>query len=74
LLTGWTLMGVRFLLFGVAALLSSVAALLTGWTPVGGALLLLGIAALLGGVALLYRPELPRRLMAWLINEKAHRI
>jgi hypothetical protein len=36
--------------------------------PVGGALLLLGIAALLGGVALLHRPELPRRLMAWLIN------
>ena len=68
LLAGWTLMGVRFLLFGVAALLSSVAALLTGWTPVGGALLLLGIAALLGGVALLHRPELPRRLMAWLIN------
>ena len=29
-------------------------------------LLLLGIAALLGGVALLYRPELPRRLVAWL--------
>jgi hypothetical protein len=33
---------------------------------VGGALLLLGVAALLGGVALLYRPELPRRLVAWL--------
>jgi membrane-bound ClpP family serine protease len=42
-----------------------VAALLAGWTPVGVALLLLGIAALLGGVALLYRPELPRRLVAW---------
>ena len=26
----------------------------------------LGIAALQGGVALLYRPELPRRLVAWL--------
>ena len=31
-------------------------------------MLLLGIAALLGGVALLHRPELPRRLMTWLIN------
>ena len=31
----------------------------------GVAFLLLGIAALLGGVALLYRPELPRRLLAW---------
>jgi hypothetical protein len=40
--------------------------LLAGWSLVGAALLLLGIAALLGGVALLYRPELPRRLMAWL--------
>jgi hypothetical protein len=30
---------------------------------VGVAFLLLGIAALLAGVALLYRPELPRRLM-----------
>jgi hypothetical protein len=35
---------------------------------VGGALLLLGVAALLGGVALRRRPELPRRLMAWLTN------
>ena len=66
LLAGWTLMGVPFLLFGVAALLGSIAALLAGWSLVGGALLLLGIAALLGGVALLYRPELPRRLMALL--------
>jgi hypothetical protein len=66
LLVGWTLIGVPFLMFGVAALLGSVAALLAGWTPVGGALLLLGVAALLGGVALLYRPELPRRLVAWL--------
>jgi hypothetical protein len=40
--------------------------LLAGWSLVGAALLLIGIAALLGGVALLYRPELPRRLMAWL--------
>jgi hypothetical protein len=66
LLAGWTLMGVPFMLFGVAALLGSVAALLAGWTLVGGAFLLLGIAALLAGVALLYRPELPRRLVAWL--------
>jgi hypothetical protein len=66
LLTGWTLAGVRFLLFGVAALLGSVAALLARWTLVGGALLLLGVAALLGGIALLYRPELPRRLLPWL--------
>lgn len=66
LLAGWTLMGVPFLLFGVAALLGSIAALLAGWSLVGAALLLIGIAALLGGVALLYRPELPRRLMAWL--------
>jgi hypothetical protein len=65
LLAGWTLIGVPFLMFGVAALLGSVAALLAGWTLVGGALLLLGLAALLGGVALLYRPELPRRLVAW---------
>jgi hypothetical protein len=66
LLAGWTLIGVPFLMFGVAALLGGVAALLAGWTPVGGALLLLGVAALLGGAALLYRPELPRRLLAWL--------
>ena len=26
----------------------------------------LGIAALMGGIALLYRPELPQRLLAWL--------
>jgi hypothetical protein len=66
LLVGWALIGVPLLLFGVAALLSSAAAVLAGWTLVGGVLLLLGIAALLGGVALLYRPELPRRLVAWL--------
>ena len=66
LLAGWTLVGVPFLLFGVAALLGGVAAFLDGWTLVGVAFLLLGIAALLGGVALLYRPELPRRLLAWL--------
>jgi hypothetical protein len=66
LLAGWTLIGVPFLLFGVAALLGSVAGLLAGWTFVGGAFVLLGIAALLGGVALLYRPELPRRLVEWL--------
>jgi membrane protein implicated in regulation of membrane protease activity len=66
LLVGWTLVGVPFLLFGVAALLGSVAALLAGWKLVGVAFLLLGIAALLGGVALLYRPELPRRLVGWL--------
>jgi hypothetical protein len=66
LLAGWTLIGVPFLLFGVAALLGSVAALLAGWTFVGVAFLLLGIAAVLAGVALLYRPELPRRLVLWL--------
>jgi hypothetical protein len=33
---------------------------------VGIPFLLLGIAALLAGVALLHRPELPRRLVAWL--------
>jgi len=55
---------VPFLLFGVAALLGSIGALLAGWTLVGGAFLLLGVAALLGGVVLLYRPELPRRLVA----------
>ena len=59
-------MGVPFLLFGVAALLGSAAAFVDGSTPVGGAFLLLGIAALLSGVALLYRPDLPRRLLAWL--------
>jgi hypothetical protein len=66
LLAGWKLVGVPFLLFGVAALLGGVAALLAGWTLVGVALQLLGIAALLGSIALLYRPELPRRLVAWL--------
>ena len=59
-------MGFPFLLFGVAALLGSVAAVLAGWTYLGVAFVLLGVAALLGGVALLYRPELPRRLVAWL--------
>jgi hypothetical protein len=34
----------------------------------GVAFLMLGIAALLSGVALLYRPELPRQLLAWLIK------
>jgi hypothetical protein len=66
LLAGWTLIGVPFLLFGVAAVLGSVAALLAGWTLIGVPFLLLGIAALLAGVALLYRPELPRRLVLWL--------
>ena len=69
LLHGWTLVGVPFLLLGVAALLGGVAALLDGWTLVVVPFLLLGIAALLGGVALLYRPELPRRLVAWLTHE-----
>jgi hypothetical protein len=62
----WTLIGAPFLLLGIAASLSGVAALLAGWTLVGGAVLLLGVAALLCGVALLYSPELPRRLVAWL--------
>ena len=35
LLAGWTLVGVPFLLFGVAALVGSVGALLAGWTFVG---------------------------------------
>jgi hypothetical protein len=65
-LAGWTLVGVPFLLFGIAALLGAVAALLDGWTLMAVAFLLLGIAALLGGVALLYRPGLPRGLVAWL--------
>ena len=47
-------------------MLGAVAALMDGWTVVGIPFLLLGIAALQGGVALLYRPELPRRLVAWL--------
>ena len=64
-LNGWTLVGVPFLLFGVAALLGGMAALLDGWTLVGVASLLFGIAALLSSVALLYRPDLPRRLLAW---------
>jgi hypothetical protein len=69
LLAGWKLVGVPFLLFGVALLLGGVAALLAGWTHVGVASMLLGIAALLGGVALLYRPELPRRLMGPLTKQ-----
>ena len=63
---GWTLVGVAFLLFGVAFLLGGVAALLDGWSLVGIPFLLFGVAALQGGVALLYRPELPRRLVVWL--------
>jgi hypothetical protein len=64
LLAGWPLIGVAFLLFGVAALLGSVAALLAGWTLVGVvSFLLLGVVALVTSVALLYRPELPRRLV-----------
>jgi hypothetical protein len=70
LLDGWTLVGIPFLLGAVAALLGSVAALLAGWTSLGVAFLLLGIPALLGGVALLYRPELPRRLVAWLTKRE----
>jgi hypothetical protein len=62
----WTLIGAPFLLLGIAASLSGVAALLAGGTVLGGAFLLLGVAALLCGVALLYSPELPRRLVAWL--------
>jgi hypothetical protein len=65
-LDGWTLVGLPFLVVGAAALLGGVAAFLHGWTLVGVPLLLLGIAAPLGGVALLYCPELPRRLVAWL--------
>jgi hypothetical protein len=65
-LNGWTLVGVPFLLFGIAALLGAVAALLAGCTFVGVTSVLLGIAALLGGVALLYGPELPQRLVEWL--------
>jgi hypothetical protein len=65
-LNGWTLVGVPFLLFGVAALLADLAAFLSGWTQVGVPFLLLGIAALLSGVALLYRPDSPQRLVAWL--------
>ncbi len=65
-LAGWTLVGVPFLLLGVAALLGGIAAFLAGWTLVGVAFVLLGIAALMGGIALLYRPELPQRLLAWL--------
>ena len=68
LLDGWSLIGIPFLVFGVAALLSGVAASLHEWTVVGVPFLLLGIAALLGGVTLLYRPELPQRLAAWLTN------
>jgi MFS family permease len=70
LLDRWPLVGVPFLLFGIAALLGAVAGLLDGWTLMGVAFLLLGIAAPLGGVALLYRPELPRRLVAWLTKRK----
>ena len=66
LLDRWSLVGVPFLLLGVAGMLGAVAALMDGWTVVGIPFLLLGIAALQGGVALLYRPELPRRLVAWL--------
>jgi hypothetical protein len=63
---GWTLIGIPYLLAGVGALLGGVGAMVGGWTVVGVPFLLLGIATLLGGVALLHRPELPRRLVAWL--------
>jgi hypothetical protein len=69
LLDGWTLVGVPFLLLWVAAMFGGIAAMLAGWTLVGVMFLLLGIAALLGGVALLYSPELPRRLLAWLTKQ-----
>lgn len=65
LLAAWKLTGSSFLLFGVAALLGGIAALLAAWPVVGVMFLLLGIAAVLGGVALIYRPELPRRVMPW---------
>jgi len=70
LLDRWSLVGIPFLMLGVAALLGGVAALLNGWAAVGVPFLLLGIAALLGGVALLYRPELPQRLVAWLTKPR----
>jgi hypothetical protein len=66
---GWTLVGVPFLVLWIAAMLGGVAALLAGWTQLGVMFLLLGIAALPAGVALLYRPELPRRLVAWLTKQ-----
>ena len=69
LLDGWSLVGIPFVLLGVAALLGGVAASLDGWTVVGVPFLLLGIAALPGGVALLYRPELPQRLVEWLTKQ-----
>ena len=68
LLAGWSLMGSRSCCWGRA---------LAGWCcglagrmdTRGVVFLLLVIAALLGGVALLYRPELPRRLVAWLTKQ-----
>jgi hypothetical protein len=70
----WTPAGVPFLLFGVASLLGSVAALLAGWALAGVAFLLLGTAAAVAGVALLYRPELPRRLVGRLTKQDDLRI
>jgi hypothetical protein len=64
LLAGWTLVGVAFLLFGFALMLGGIAALMAGWMLMGVRFLLIGVAAMLGGLALLYRPELPRRLLA----------
>jgi hypothetical protein len=69
LVDGWTLVGIPFLLLWIAAMLGGAAALLAGWTSVGVMFLLLGVATLLGGVALLYSPELPRRLLAWMANQ-----
>jgi hypothetical protein len=66
LVDGWTLVGIPFLLLWIAAMLGGAAALMAGWTSVGVMLLLIGVATLLCGVALLYSPELPRRLVAWL--------
>jgi len=66
LVDGWTLVGIPFLLLWIAAMSGGAAALMAGWTSVGVMLLLLGVATLLCGVALLYSPELPRRLVAWL--------
>jgi hypothetical protein len=70
---GWTLLGVPFLLLGVAALLADLAAFLGGWTQVEVPFLLLGVAALLSGVALLYRPDSPQRLVAWVLAKPVTR-
>jgi uncharacterized membrane protein HdeD (DUF308 family) len=66
LLDKLALFQVALALPGAAGVLLGAGLLLDGETVLGVTILLAGVALLLGGVASLYRPELARRLAAWL--------